>query len=220
MSYEGGEVAEFFSQRGVAAFVLRYRHAPRYRHPIPLQDVTRALRTVRARAEQFRIAPDRIGVMGFSAGGHLAATAATQFVAGNPDADDPIEGVSSRPDFAVLCYPVISMDQPFAHLGSRRNLLGENPDAKLVRQLSADQQVTAQTPPTFLLQTDEDQVVSAEHSLLFYRALRQAGVPAELHVFGPGRHGIGLNRGPESTRGWSDLLIGWMKYRGLLKEIE
>jgi acetyl esterase/lipase len=220
MSYEGGEVAEFFQQRGVAAFVLRYRHAPRYRHPIPGLDAARAIRFVRFHADRYRIAADRIGVMGFSAGGHLAATAATQWDRSHAESPDPIERTSSRPDFAVLCYAVISMDETVTHSGSRRNLLGENPSAELVRRMSLETQVNQDTPPVFILQTEEDQAVPAENSLRFFAALRRAGVPAELHVFGPGRHGIGLNRGPEPTRVWPDLLIAWMTHRGLCgKEI-
>jgi acetyl esterase/lipase len=217
-TYEGGEVAEFFAERGVAGFVLRYRHAPRYRHPIPGQDVSRAIRLVRAHAERYGLQPDRIGVMGFSAGGHLAATAATQWDRGAADAADPVDRVSSRPDFAVLCYPVISMVGPSAHSGSRRNLLGEDPAPELVQRMSLETQVDQQTPPVFLLQTDQDKVVPAENSLLFVLALRRAGVPVELHLFESGPHGIGLNRGPEQTRAWPDLLIAWMQHRGLLAD--
>jgi len=216
MSYEGGEVGEFFVRHGVAAFVLRYRHAPRYRHPIPGQDVARAIRLVRFHAQRYGIQPDRIGVMGFSAGGHLAATAATQWDRGGASAADEIDRVSSRPDFAILCYPVISMDEQHTHGGSRRNLLGDDPPADLVRRMSLETQVNEETPPVFILQTNEDKAVPAENSLLFFLALRRAGVPAEMHLFGPGQHGIGLERGPESTRIWPRLLIAWMKHRTLL----
>ena len=215
-TYEGGEVAEFFAERGVAGFVLRYRHALRYRHQVPGQDVSRAIRLVRSQADRYGLQPDRIGVMGFSAGGHLAGTAATQWDRGTADAADPVDRVSSRPDFAVLCYPVISMVGPSAHGGSRRNLLGESPAPELVERMSLETQVDQQTPPVFLLQTDQDKVVPAENSLLFAMALRRAGVPVELHLFESGPHGIGLNRGPEQTRAWPDLLIAWMQHRGLL----
>jgi len=159
MDHEGRQVAEWLNSLGVAAFVLKYRLGPRYRHPAPLEDAKRALRLVRSRAGEFRIAPDRIGVWGFSAGGHLASTLATHFDAGNPAAADPIERVSCRPDFAILAYPVISFASEYAHKGSRRNLLGDNPDPALVENLSNEKQVTAQTPPTFLFHTNEDQGV-------------------------------------------------------------
>jgi hypothetical protein len=158
MDHEGRQVAEWLNSLGVAAFVLKYRLGPRYRHPAPLEDAKRALRLVRSRASEFRIAPDRIGVWGFSAGGHLASTLATHFDAGNPAAADPIERVSCRPDFAILAYPVISFASEYAHKGSRRNLLGDNPDPALVENLSNEKQVTAQTPPTFLFHTNEDQL--------------------------------------------------------------
>src|SRR5579885_2285382 len=134
-TYEGKDPAEWLARRGVAAFVLRYRVAPRYRHPAPLQDVQRALRLVRARAREWHVDPHRVGVWGFSAGGHLASTAATHFDDGRPDADDPIDRAGCRPDFAILCYPVITLEPPYAHMGSRQNLLGKDPDAKLVESL-------------------------------------------------------------------------------------
>jgi len=152
--HEGQQVARWFNSYGVAAFVLKYRLGPRYRHPAPLQDVQRALRRVRSGAGEFRIAPDRIGVMGFSAGGHLASTAATHFDAGDPKAADPIDRASSRPDFAILGYPVITFTESFMHRGSRDSLLGQDPDPKLVELLSNEKQVTPQTPPTFLFHTN------------------------------------------------------------------
>jgi acetyl esterase/lipase len=215
-TYEGGEVAEFFAERGVAGFVLRYRHAPRYQHPIPSQDVSRAIRLVRSRSDRYGLRPDRIGVMGFSAGGHLAATAATHWDRGDTEASDAVDRVSSRPDFAVLCYAVISMAGPSSHSGSRRNLLGDDPSPELVERMSLETQVNSETPPMFLLQTNDDRVVPAENSLLMVLALRRAGVPVELHLFEPGPHGIGLDRGPESTRVWPDMLMAWMKHRGFM----
>ena len=157
--------------------MLKYRLGPRYRHPIELGDAQRAIRLVRARAADFGIAADRIGMLGFSAGGHLTATAGTLFDAGNADAADPIDRVSSRPDFLVLGYPVISFDIAVAHSGSLRNLLGENPDPSCSRQLSPDLQVTPQTPPTFLFHTNADTAVVPENSVRFYLALRKAKVP-------------------------------------------
>ena len=216
MDHEGRQVAEWLNSLGVAAFVLKYRLGPRYRHPAPLEDAKRALRLVRARAGEFRIAPDRIGVWGFSAGGHLASTLATHFDAGNPAAADPVERVSCRPDFAILAYPVISFASEYAHKGSRRNLLGDNPDPALVENLSNEKQVTAQTPPTFLFHTNEDQGVPAENSVLFYLALRRAGVPAELHIYERGRHGVGLAPNDPVLSSWPQRLADWLRVRGLL----
>jgi acetyl esterase/lipase len=216
MDHEGRQVAEWLNSLGVAAFVLKYRLGPRYRHPAPLEDAKRALRLVRSRAGEFRIAPDRIGVWGFSAGGHLASTLATHFDAGNPAAADPIERVSCRPDFAILAYPVISFATEYAHKGSRRNLLGDNPDPALVENLSNEKQVTAQTPPTFLFHTNEDQGVPAENSVLFYLALRRAGVPAELHIYERGRHGVGLAPNDSVLSSWPQRLADWLRVRGLL----
>ena len=216
MDHEGRQVAEWLNSLGVAAFVLKYRLGPRYRHPAPLEDAKRALRLVRSRAGEFRIAPDRIGVWGFSAGGHLASTLATHFDAGNPAAADPVERVSCRPDFAILAYPVISFATEYAHKGSRRNLLGDNPDPALVENLSNEKQVTAQTPSTFLFHTNEDQGVPAENSVLFYLALRRAGVPAELHIYERGRHGVGLAPNDPVLSSWPQRLADWLRVRGLL----
>jgi acetyl esterase/lipase len=216
-SYEGQEPAEWLNKLGVAAFVLRYRVAP-YRHPVPLQDAQRALRTVRARAADWHLKPDRIGVWGFSAGGHLASTAATQFDDGKPDADDPVERVGCRPDFLILSYPVITLVGPYAHAGSRANLLGRDPQPGLAESLSGDRRVTRRTPPTFLFHTDADKVVVPENSVLFYLALRQAGVPAELHVYGKGPHGVGLGTKDPVLATWPDRLRDWLAERGLLKK--
>ncbi len=215
-TYEGKDPAEWLARRGVAAFVLRYRVAPRYRHPAPLQDVQRALRLVRARAREWHVDPHRVGVWGFSAGGHLASTAATHFDDGRPDADDPIDRAGCRPDFAILCYPVITLEPPYAHMGSRQNLLGKDPDAKLVESLCNERQVTARTPPTFLFHTGEDRPVPPENSILFYLALRKAGVPAELHVYEKGPHGVGLAPKNPVLSNWPDRLAAWLEARGLL----
>src|SRR5262252_2249969 len=190
MNNEGRAPANYLNSLGIAAFVLRYRLGPQYHHPVELGDIQRAIRTVRTRAAEWHIAPDRIGVMGFSAGGHLASSASTHFDSGDPAAADPIDRASSRPDFAVLCYPVISFVEPFTHQGSKTNLLGENPDATLARSLSSETQVTAATPPTFLFHTNADATVPVENSVAYFQALRKAGVPAELHVFKDGRHGL------------------------------
>ncbi len=215
-NHEGRQVANWFNAMGVTAFVLKYRLGPRYHHPIELGDAQRAIRLVRSRAKEFEISPDRIGMMGFSAGGHLASTAATHFDGGNPGAADPIDHASSRPDFVILGYPVITLEAPYAHGGSARNLLGDNPDPKLVQELSNELHVTPQTPPTFLFTTSEDTVVPAENSVNFYLALHKAGVPAELHVFEKGPHGVGLDLGDPALAEWPVLLANWLRERGLL----
>jgi acetyl esterase/lipase len=183
-----------------------------------MQDVQRAIRIVRSRAQEWGVAPDRIGVWGFSAGGHLASTAATHFDPGDPNAADPIDRVSCRPDFAILCYPVITLTEPYTHRGSRDNLLGPNPDPKLVELLSNERHVTDQTPPTFLFHTDADTGVPAENSLMFYQALRKAGVPAEMHIFQTGPHGVGLAQGDPALSVWPRLLENWLRDRGLLQK--
>jgi len=215
-NHEGRQVANWLNSLGFAAFVLKYRLGPRYRHPVELGDAQRAIRLVRSRAAEFGIAPDRIGMLGFSAGGHLAATAGTHFDEGNPGSADPIERSSSRPDFLVLGYPVMSFMAPYAHQGSLHALLGDNPDPKLVEELSNELHVTSRTPPTFLFHTNEDKSVPAENSVLFYLALRKAGVPAEMHIFEHGPHGVGLALGDPVLSMWPALLTNWFRERGLL----
>jgi acetyl esterase/lipase len=214
MDHEGRQIAEWLNVLGVDAYILKYRLAPRYHHPAMMHDAQRGLRCVRAHAQEWGIAPDRIGIWGFSAGGHLASTAATHFDAGNSSADDPIDRVSSRPDFAILAYPVITCSEPFRHQGSCKNLLGDNPDPKLADYLSNEKQVTAQTPPTFLFHTNDDEGVPAENSVAFYMALRKAGVPAELHIYQHGRHGVGLAQKDPVLSTWPQLLANWLRLRG------
>ncbi len=215
MDKEGSEIAHWLNSIGVSAFVLKYRLGPKYHHPVELGDAQRAIRTVRSKAAEYRVLPDRIGIMGFSAGGHLASSAGTHFDAGNPNAADAIDRAGSRPDFLVLCYPVISFGQ-FAHRGSMQMLLGDNPDPKLVELMSNELQVTAQTPPTFLFHTTEDRTVPVENSVLFYLALRKAGVPAELHIYERGPHGVGLAQTDEALSSWPARLADWLRVRGLL----
>jgi acetyl esterase/lipase len=214
--HEGRQVAQWLNAIGVAAYMLQYRHAPDYNHPAPLLDAQRAIRTVRARAQEYAIDPARIGILGFSAGGHLTSSAGTHFDSGNPEASDPIDKVSCRPDFIVLIYPVISFTTEYTHVGSRRNLLGENPDENLVNLLSNELQVTKDTPPAFLVHTSADAGVPAENSVLFYLAMRKAGVPAEMHIFEHGPHGFGLFPKPPIQFDWPSLCEGWMKNRGLM----
>ena len=220
MDHEGVQVADWLNSHGVTAVVLKYRLGPKYNHPIPLGDAQRAIRYVRANATKLQVDHKRVGILGFSAGGHLASTAGTHFDAGDKAPDDPIESQSSRPDFMVLMYPVITLTGPFAHGGSRSNLLGKNPDAKLVESLCNDKMVTKDTPPTFLVHTTEDKGVPPENSVLFYLALTKHKVPAEMHIFEKGRHGLGLAL-KEGDRElpyahWPDRCIAWMKSRGLL----
>jgi acetyl esterase/lipase len=216
MDHEGRQVASWFNAMGISAFVLKYRLGPRYHHPVELGDAQRAIRLVRARASDVGVLPERIGMMGFSAGGHLASTAGTHFDAGKPDAPDPIDRMSSRPDFLILGYPVISFDPAIRHNGSFRNLLGENPDPKLVEDLSNELRVTPETPPTFLFHTTADPGVLAENSVRFYLALVKAKVPAEMHLFEKGPHGVGLALGDPALSAWPTLLANWLRGRGLL----
>lgn len=219
LDHEGHQVAHWLNTRGVAGFVLRYRHAPRYRHPAPLEDAQRAIRYVRQRAVPWKLSPHRIGIMGFSAGGHLASTAATHFDAGDAGSRDPVQRVSCRPDFAILAYPVISLREKFGHTGSRRNLLGDAPDQTLVDSLSNETQVTDRTPPVFLFHTTEDPGVPVENSLAFYAACRRAGVPAEMHLYQFGPHGVGLAAGDPVTSSWKERLADWLQASGFLADV-
>jgi acetyl esterase/lipase len=214
MSYEGTEVAEWLNAHGVAAFVLKYRLGPKYHHPIELGDAQRAIRMVRANAAEYGVAVDHVGLWGFSAGGHLAATAGTKFDAGDASSPDVIERKGSRPDFLVLAYPVITFEEPYMHHGSITSLLGDDPDAELVRSMSADTQVTKDTPATFLFATTDDQTVPVMNSVLFYEALVKAGVPVEMHLFQHGRHGAGLAVANPQLSAWADLVLKWMRERG------
>ena len=216
-NHEGRQVAAYLNSLGMAAFVLRYRLGPRYHHPIELGDAQRAIRTLRSRAAEWRLDPTRIGIIGFSAGGHLAMSASTMFDSGDPKAVDAIERVGSRPDFAVLGYPVISMTAAWTHQGSKQNLLGANPDADLAKRLSGEFAVTKATPQTFIFHTNEDTVVPVENSVHYFLALRQAGIPAEMHVFEKGPHGVGLANDDAALSPWSGLLATWLRGRGVIK---
>lgn len=219
IDHEGQQVAEFLRSHGITAFVLKYRLTP-YHHPVQLNDVSRAIRHVRAHAKEWKIAPNRIGVMGFSAGGHLASTVSTHFDAGKPDSADPIERESSRPDFSILCYPVISLTASYSHGGSARNLLGSNPDPELLKNLSNETQVTEKTPPTFIFHTQEDQAVPPQNALAYYSALVEKKVPAELHLYQYGAHGVGLAIGDPVLTTWKERLIGWLQTSGLLSDVK
>jgi acetyl esterase/lipase len=214
--HEGKQVAEWLNGLGVTAFVLQYRLGPRYHHPVPLQDAQRALRLVRAKAREFGIDASRVGILGFSAGGHLSSTAGTHFDAGRSGDKDPVECLSSRPDFMVLAYPVISLVSPFTHQGSVENLVGKDADPKLKENLSNELQVTKDTPPTFLFHTADDSGVPVENSTVFFAALRKAGVPAEMHIYAKGPHGVGLAPKDPALSTWPGLCAAWMRGLGLL----
>jgi len=217
VDHEGKQIADWLNARGVAAFVLRYRLGPRYHHPIELGDAQRALRFVRSHAPEYGITTDKIGIWGFSAGGHLASSAGTHFDSGNASAADAIDRVSSRPDFMILAYPVISLTTQYVHRGSLRNLLGDNPDPQLAASLSNETQVTPQTPPAFLFHTTTDSGVPVENSVLFYLALLKAGVPAEMHIYEQGPHGVGLALFDPILSAWSRQLEPWMRLHGWMK---
>jgi acetyl esterase/lipase len=216
---EGVQYANWLSTLGVTPFVLKYR-LKEFGHPAPLQDVLRAIRIVRSRSLEFHIDPTRVGVMGSSAGGHLAACAGTLY-------DDPagrtgpaLDDTSGRPDFLILMYPVITMEDPFAHAGSRRALLGENPSPVWVKSLSVEKQVTANTPPTLLIQTQADKTVPVENSILFFDALTKAGVPAEMYLFEHGAHGMGMRDDLGTASQWPRRAEEWMRDRGLLNPVK
>lgn len=216
MNKEGEDIALWLNAHGVAAFVLRYRLGPVYHHPVEIGDAHRAIRTVRARAAEYGIAAEHVGMWGFSAGGHLTATAGTRYDAGDAGSADPIEKVGSRPDFLVLSYPVITLEAPLAHAGSRKFLLGDTPDPALVSEMSAEKKVTADTPPTFLFTTTDDGTVPVLNSVMFYEALVKAKVPVEMHIYQHGPHGVGLAPGFPDLKGWPDLLATWMRARGYM----
>lgn len=211
--HEGGPVAEWLNSLGVTAFVLKYRLGPRYHHPSMMQDAARAIRLVRARAGDWGLDPQRIGILGFSAGGHLASTAGTHFDSGKTEASDPIERVSSRPSLMILIYPVITMKEK-THAGSKKNLLGEAPTPELITLLSNEEQVTKETPPAFLIHTMTDTAVPVENSLGFITALRKFGVPFEFHLYERGPHGFGLGLKDPILATWPDRCADWLRLHG------
>ncbi len=217
--HEGNDYALWLNQHGVTGFVLKYRLGSQgYQHPAMLEDAARAVRLVRAKAADWKIDPKRVGIMGSSAGGHLASTLMTHFDSGNPNAADPVERQSSRPDLGILCYPVITMGK-YAHSVSKRNLLGIDPPSRLVKLLSNELQVTAQTPPCFIWATYEDKTVPLENSLLFVEALRKYQVPFDFHVYQQGDHGMGLDDKPPFAHPhpWAGDCLFWLKAQGFVK---
>lgn len=216
MEKEGSDIANWLAGAGVTTFVVRYRLGPAYHHPTMLGDAQRAIRIARSRAAEWSIDPRRLGVIGFSAGGHLASTTGTHFDAGSAASADPIERASSRPDFMILIYPVITMRDSVTHNGSRLNLLGREPTPELVRLMSNETQVTRETPPSFLVHTTDDRTVPVENAVLFYESLKRNGVPAELHVFEHGNHGFGLAPTDPVLAVWTSLCESWMRRHGWL----
>lgn len=220
MDHEGHQIAQWLNSIGVAGFIVKYRHrnsGAGYGHPAPIQDAQRAIRMVRSRAKEWGVDPGRIGIIGFSAGGHLASSAGTHFNTRYSEPVDEIDSSSCRPDFMILMYPVISFTEWYAHKGSMANLLGRNPDKDLMESFSNEKQVTSETPPTFLVHADDDKVVPAENSVAFYLALRKAGVPAEMHIYEKGGHGFGPGIGKGACSSWMARCADWMKGRELLE---
>ncbi|MEY2881418.1 MAG: hypothetical protein RLZZ15_3798 [Verrucomicrobiota bacterium] len=211
----GGEIVRWLNRLGVTVFMLKYRHAD-YGHPAPLQDALRAVRLVRSRAAEFGVRPERIGMLGGSAGGHLTASAGTLFAAPEGKTGAPLDAVSGRPDFLVLIFPVVTMQEPFGHGASRRALLGEKPTDELKHRLSVDEQVTKETPPTFLVHSTEDTVVPVENSLLFFAAMRRAKAPIEMHLYPRGPHGSGMDPKLGPTAEWPRHCESWLRFNGWL----
>lgn len=212
--HEGEPVAKWLNRIGISALVLNYRVAP-YKHPIPLNDAKRAIRIVRARAKQWNLDPNRLGILGFSAGGHLASSAGTHYDHGNAESDDLIEQMSSRPDLMILCYPVITFGSS-AHSASKENLLGAQPSAELINLLSNERQVNASTPPAFLWHTADDAAVPVNNVLLFAQAMERYKIPCELHVFESGKHGLGLAQDTPGAKVWSELCESWLNGKGFI----
>lgn len=221
---EGNAVAEWMKGLGVAAFVLKYRLGPTYRHPIEMGDAQRALRWVRANAGRFGIDTARVGILGFSAGGHLASTAATHFDAGNPAATDGVDRHPCRPAFQILVYPVITMDASFTHAGSRSNLLGSNPTQALVDSLSNEKMVTSRTPPAFLVHTIDDAAVPVKNARVYRDSCLKKGVPVEYREYPSGPHGFGMADGRYTAPNlpavatWTGFAAQWLEARGFFKE--
>ena len=212
---QGGEITRWLKGLGVTVFLLKYRHAD-YGAPAPLQDALRAVRLVRAHAAEWGLNQDRIGMIGGSAGAHVAASAGTLFDAPEGRTRAALDGTSGRPDFLILVFPVITMQDPYAHAPSRRGLLGPEPSADLRRRWSVEEQVTARTPPTFLVHSAEDKVAVVENSLLFYSAMRRAGAPIELHLYPQGPHGSGMDPRAGTVSTWPRLCEGWLRSNGWL----
>jgi acetyl esterase/lipase len=214
--WEGSDIACWLNSRGIAAFVLKYRlpgsKSNVIPHESPLMDAQRALRLVRFNAEKWNVDPTKIGIMGFSAGGHLASTLSTHYDQGNLSSEDPVDQVSCRPDFSVLVYPVISFQEEITHMGSRTNLLGEHASAEMVDYYSNELQVTEDTPPAILIHSGDDTAVPVENSIAYYKALRANNIDSELHIYPYGGHGYSLAIGRGHLSTWPDRVNEWIRY--------
>jgi len=213
---EGTRIAEWLNLQGITAFVLTYRLAPRYHYPAPIEDGQRAVRWVRAHAREYGVSPNRIGVWGFSAGGHLVGMLGTHFDAGNPTAADAVDRVSDRPDFAISSYGGLTLEKGVAKPGAMGPLMGENPSAAEVDDLSPDKHVSKDTPPYFLYATTTDQSVPVLSTVVFFTALQRAGVSAEMHIFEQGPHGTALAEKYPALSVWPGMLVNWMRLHGWL----
>ena len=222
IGHEGYEIADWLKSIGVSSAICTYRvrgkgnNGKGYGHPAPMMDAQRAIQTFRARAGQYNLDPKRIGVIGFSAGGHLCSTVSTRFKDGDKDTNDPVERVSSRPDFSILCYPVIAFGTSYSHKGSERNLLGAEPDPKMIEMFANHEQVSDQTPPTFLFHTAEDHVVPIENSVQYYRSCVRHSVPVEAHFYNKGRHGVGLAHDIPGASDWPKQCESWLQRRAII----
>jgi len=216
IQHEGFMMAQYLKENGIAGIVLKYR-LPYGQPEIPLTDALQAIRYVRSKAEEWGIDPKRVGIAGSSAGGHLASTAGTHYDLGDPEAAGPVRRLSSRPDFMLLLYPVISFDEKIGHMGSRQNLIGTTNDWKLASQYSNELHVNEKTPPTFLILADDDKGVAPENSICFYLALKKHDVPAEMHIFLQGGHGFGMSKVNKPVEQWPDLFVQWMRSMNYIK---
>jgi len=216
MDHEGYDVADFLQSHGIAGIVLKYR-LPYGHSELPLQDAQQAMRLVRFHAEEWQIDPTKVGIAGFSAGGHLASTLSTHFDSGKKDAVDPIDRLSSRPDFSILLYPVVTFKEEWGHMGSRENLIGKTNDWKIIERFCNELQVTNQTPPAFIALADDDTAVKPRNSIEYYLALKREGIPAELHIFKEGGHGFGMHKTGKAHDQWPLMVVEWMKAMKYIK---
>jgi acetyl esterase/lipase len=213
----GGEIAKWMNSLGVTVFMLKYRNVE-YGHPAPLRDALRAVRILRSRAAEFSLKPDRIGMLGGSAGGHLTASAGTLFDAPEGRTGTELDKISGRPDFLILIFPVITMQEPYGHATSVHALIGTKPTDEMKHHLSVDEQVTKDTPPTFLVHSTADTTVPVENSLLFFTAMRRAKVPIEMHLYPKGPHGSGMDPKLGPTSEWPKHCESWMRFNGWLPQ--
>ncbi len=216
MDHEGYDMAKWLKEKGVAGIVLKYR-LPYGHDKVPSSDLKRAIRIVRSHAKEWGIDPNKVGIAGSSAGGHLASTVGTHFDYGDKNSDDPLEKLSCRPDFMLLLYPVVTFRESFGHMGSRKNLIGETNDWKLVKEYSNEMHVTPETPPTFLVLADDDKTVPPKNSVEFYLALKENKVPAEMHIFREGGHGFGMTKKNLPVDQWPDLFYNWLKAQKIVE---